>query len=273
MMKKVAIKNAVIIVTACLLILLVFFSFQFLLKNPKTTPKPKQNQTTAINTFYKVQQDKITLNFGKSITLTKKEYPQLFNSFAYKDTTQYYTSSLINYSTPNTDMTGSGQVLRLDRIVWAPALYTEGASLFYVGNGVFLVSPQEQAEARFPDTDIVSTSPLTIRFHYDVSQPAFCYGYDCRGYWADFYEWNTEKGQFINVNTKYKSYFRDLLAEYENLNLNGCDTHYVYDIEQVGVKTLEALYKSSKTNYCKNSSRDDLNRFIKDMAKVKELTY
>ena len=231
-----------------------------------------KNEAKDHNKNISIQQDKIVLDFYKKSVITSQEYPQLFDTFHYKDTPQFYTTSLINYSTPKTDLTGSGQMIQIDRIVWVPASFAKSSSLLYdLNTGEYLISPKEQAFGRFPDTDIILTSPLTIRFRYDVSQPVFCIGYDCRGYWEVFYEWDSNKKKFLEVNNKYASYYKNLLKEYQNLNLNGCDLHYIYDIEGSGVKTLDAVYQSSKTNYCKGSTREDLSRFMEYKTKLENI--
>lgn len=212
---------------------------------------------------YLIQQDKIMLNFGKKIILTQKQYPQLFDSFPPSNPTQFYTTTLHNYE--------SGQMVQIDRMIYAVASYTPAGSLLYdLISGKYLVSPQEQTIARYPETNIISTSPLVVRFYYDVSRPSFCHGVECRGYWMEYYEWDGVKKEFINVNTKYKDEYRKLLKEHEQFNIKGCEFDN-RDIEGTGVKTLEEVFKSSKTNYCYGSTRDELNRFMEYKAMIEKL--
>lgn len=169
--------------------------------------------------------------------------------------------------------------MRIDKLVLDAGSYSSRVTAFYLFDHKseeykrVLQSTKEQNEARYPETEIISQAPLTVRFHYDVSRPLGCYGDGCRSYWADHFSWDFEQEKFVEVNNEFSDFYKDLLKDYEKLNIKGCD---LGDFEQKHLTTLEKVFKSSKTNYCVDANglevnkREDLNKFIEYKEKLSD---
>jgi len=158
------------------------------------------------------------------------------------------------------------EFIRIDKkVIQAGTAWFDNVTAFYTFDSRsnkykrVLESNEEQNQARFPQTTLISNDPFTIKFYYDISRPNQCYGPDCRSYWANFYRWDNKKNEFKLVNGEYKSFYQDLYKQYEEMNKKGCSLE---DIENKGLTTFEDIYKSNNTNYCKGSTREELNKFI-----------
>lgn len=203
---------------------------------------------------------------GQSIE-TVQSLPRLF----IKAPLELNTNAKYKYSVFGDSLTNR-EVIRIDKqVIQTGTVWFDNVSAFYgydEQTGQYkrlLVSSEEQNRARFPQTLIVNPDNLTIKFFYDVSRLNSCYGYDCRAYWADFYRWDSKTSQFVQVNDEYKEFYDDLAKQYESLNQKGCAFGDVYD---KGKRTLEEVYKRSSTNYCKESTRSELDAFMKYKNKL-----
>ena len=202
---------------------------------------------------------------GKLIE-TWETLPYLFleEGLTIGDNVKYAYSVLDNKNSEN-------KLLRIDKLVYDAAHYSNRVTVFYLYNYEkkeykrVLQSTREQNEARFPETEIISQDPLTVRFYYDISRPLGCYGDGCRSYWAEYFRWDSDQEKFAEVNGKFVDFYKDLLKKYETINVSGCD---LGDIEEKQLKTLEEVYNSSETNYCIDTigtgvnKREDLNKFF-----------
>ena len=171
------------------------------------------------------------------------------------------------------------RLLRIDKLVFDANSYSSRVTAFYLynpANGNYkrvLQSTKEQNEARYPETEIISQDPLTVRFYYDISRPLGCYGDGCRSYWTDHFRWDSGQEKFVEVNNEFSDFYKDLLKDYEKLNSAGCD---LGNFEQKQLITLEKVFNSSKTNYCIDSTgpvvnkREELNKFFEFKGRTSE---
>lgn len=232
------------------------------------------NRPTTLPTNQQLDQlltgDGNTLKFGNDVLATKETVPHLFIEESYKKG----GNALFTYGFVD-DVASNTQLLRVDKmVVQYGNHWSNNATAFYRYNferqqyDLVLVSSKEQNQARFPQTEIVSQNPLTVKFYYDVAKPQACYGPDCRAYWVEHYRYDSKEGKFVSANGGYKESYQTLLSDYENLNKSGCD---LGSFEQkVGI-TLEEVYNHSKTDYCSKSSRDELEKFMLFKQRVADI--
>lgn len=185
-----------------------------------------------------------------------------------------YTYSILD------SQNSENQLLRVDKLVLDAGSFSNRVTAFYLydpSSGEYkrvLQSTKEQNQARYPETEIISQDPLTVRFYYDVSRPLGCYGQDCRSYWADHYRWDSGQEKFVEVDAEFVDFYKDLLTQYEKMNDSGCD---LGDVEQKRLSTLRDVFKSTITNYCidttnsKMNKREELDKFFRYRDMVEEL--
>jgi hypothetical protein len=198
---------------------------------------------------------------------TKNSLPRLFIQAPLElNSNAKYTYSVFGDSLTNREF------VRIDKqVIQTGTVWFDNVSAFYgydVQTGQYkrlLVSSEEQNRARFPQTLIVNPDNLTIKFFYDVSRPDSCYAYDCRAYWADFYRWDSKTSQFVQVNDEYKEFYQELARQYESFNKKGCAFGDVFD---KGRRSLEEVYQRSSTNHCMESTRSELDAFMKYKNKL-----
>lgn len=192
---------------------------------------------------------------------TKQSLPKLFIQPPLElNNNAKYTYTVLGDSLSNQEF------IRIDKkVVQTGETWFDNVSAFYTFDSQtrkykrVLASSEKQNDARFPQTQIIDPNLLTVKFYYDISRPNSCYGYECRSYWADFYKWDSKTSQFKQVNSEYRDFYLQLANQYEEMNKKGCD---LGDNKGVGLSTLSDVFKSDKFNYCKGSSREELNRFF-----------
>lgn len=213
--------------------------------------------------------DGATLRFMGFALAAKDDLPDLFiEDSLVGDYNIFHTYSFINDFGYNT------QFLRVDKMViqYGQSWFNKATVLFRFNfeeqrYDPVLVSSSEQDAARFPQTEIISQDPLILRFYYDVARPFACYGPDCRVYWADHYRYDREKKEFISVNNEYREFFQELLNDYDDHNRSGCDSELIEGDDGL---SLEDVY-GSLTNYCRNSNREELEKFMSYWQMVKDI--
>jgi len=201
---------------------------------------------------------------------SKESLPRLFiQSPLILNTNAKYSYSIFN------NLDSGTEFIRVDKkIIQTGTAWFDNITAFYTYDKQtnqykrVLVSSKEQNNARFPQTNIINPDNLTVKFYYDVSRPNQCYGYDCLSFWADFYRWDNNKNEFIQVNQEHKSFYQDLYKQYEEMNKKGCSLE---DVESKGLITFEDVYKSNNTNCCKGSTRAELNKFFETKDKISKL--
>lgn len=215
------------------------------------------------------------IRFAGKLLETPETLPYMFlEEYLKLDDNAKYTHSIFD------DQRSGNQFLRVDKLVFDVGSYSSRVTVFYLFNPKseeykrVLQSSKEQNEARYPETEIISQDPLTVRFYYDVSRPLGCYGDGCRSYWADHFRWDSGQEKFVEVNNEFSDFYKDLLTDYEKLNTAGCD---LGDSEEKQLTALENVFKSNKANYCidttgpKVNKREDLNKFFEYKKRVAEL--
>lgn len=219
---------------------------------------------------------KITENeilFNNHLLDTQKTLPRLF----IQPPLELNKNAKYSYLIFN-DLDSGTEFIRIDKkIIQYGTSWFDNVTVFYTYNSQtngyrrVLVSSEEQNNARFPKTEIISQTsfPLTIKFYYDISKPHQCDGPACRSYWTDFYRWDNKKKEFKLINQEYQSFYQDLKQQYEEIDKKGCD---LGDNENTGLKTFSEIYEYNKTNHCKNSTREELNKFIQVKNKIIELS-
>lgn len=224
------------------------------------------------NSFFNQSRDTLVVTLdtvkyrGQSIE-TAQSLPRLF----IKAPLELNSNAKYTYSVFGDTLTGN-EFVRVDKqVIQTGAVWFDNVSAFYGYDeqaGQYkrlLVSSEEQNKARFPQTQIVNPDNLTIKFFFDVSRPDSCYAYDCRAYWADFYRWDSKTSQFVQVNNEYKEFYDGLAKQYESINKKGCAFGDVFD---KGRRSLEEVYQRSSTNHCMESTRSELNAFMKYRLKL-----
>jgi hypothetical protein len=216
------------------------------------------------------------IKFLGNVLETRQTLPYLFlEKYLKLNDNALYTYSIID------DLSSGMQFLRLDKMVQNKGGYGNAVTGLYTWDFNkrayvrVLVTDAKQNSAEYPQTEILTQNPLTIRFYYDIARPLECYGPGCRSFWADHYRWDNRKNKFILVNSEYKDFYQNLYKEYKRMDEEGCA---LGDSENIGLKTLRSLYDYNKTIYCSSlrggsasSSREELNRFIETMRKIEKI--
>ncbi len=210
------------------------------------------------------------IKFNNQTLETKQSLARLFiQKPLEKDVNAKYYYSVFN------DLKSNQEFVRVDKkVIQTGTVWFDNVSAFYIydsANGQYkkvLVSSEKQNNARFPQTQIVNPDELTVKFYYDISRPDQCYGFDCRAYRGDFYKWDDKKSEFELVNKNYQSFYTELLKQYDRMDSKGC---VLGDIENRGLKTLEAIYEFNKSDYCQGSSREELNKFFQTKNEIEEI--
>lgn len=215
------------------------------------------------------------IRFAGKLLETPETLPYIFlEKYLKLDDNAKYTHSILD------DQKSKDKFLRVDKLVYDAASFSSRVTAFYLYNpnsGEYkrvLRSTEEQNQARYPETEIISQDPLTVRFYYDVSRPLECYGDSCRSFWADHYRWDADKGKFVEANAEFSNFYGNLLKDYDRLNAEGC---FFGNVEEKQLSTLERVYNSSNANYCIDTTgaelnkRDDLNKFFEYKKKFSEI--
>lgn len=201
------------------------------------------------------------IKFHDNLLETKKSLSRLFIQTPLElNNNAKYTYTVLG------DLQFNQEFIRIDKkVLQTGSVWFDNVSAFYTLDSQthkykrVLASSEKQNDARFPHTQLINLDPLTVKFYYDISRPNSCYGYECRSYWADFYKWDNKTMQFEQANGEYIEFFQGLAKQYEVLDEEGCN---LGDIEGMGLSTLRGVFESDKSNYCKGSSREELNRFF-----------